>query len=663
MRIAFTHNLQLSFCEEEAEFDTPHTVEMITRGLRSLGHEVEPVEVSGPASRLVARLEALNPDLIFNTAEGRIGKYREAFYPGLFEQLQFPFTGSDAYVCAVTLDKQLTKLLLERHGVRSPGGVVVRHPSEVEAALRTLRFPIILKPNYEGSSKGITQDSVVEDPKRLRERLTELLASYPAGMLVEEYIVGTDAVVPFLEGVSPKTGGVLEPGEYEYLDRSRKYAIYDLELKQEGFGGLDIKIPSTFTAELRAELIRAGRAVFGSLGIRDLGRIDFRVTPEGEVFFLEVNALPSLESGASIYRSGKLAGLANDAAVYERVIASAAQRFGIEATAARARRRPALRIAVTHNPEDPGRPDAAGTRGTPEATLHAVREAIESFGHEVVPMEATPELSTVLPASQVDFALNLADGLNGRRGRRAQVPALLDLLGAPYVGSDPTALAVALDRGLSRRIVRRGTVRTLRFTAMFTGAEALPRGFTFPARILSIALGAQPYRPEEYADEGALRARVRELRTQSATPVLVEEARPLRRFAVGLLGERRPRVLPVVEPESTDEMTYRVAELDAAGRETLAKAARASFRELGCRDVAVIELGLDPQGRAVFQDCHPLPRLDPGSALRVGAEAAGMDFRTLIGEIMAPGLKRLRDAQRSLRADLGATNGGTAPTA
>src|SRR3954470_150787 len=109
MRIAFTHNLQLTAAEDEAEFDTPETVSTIAKALRDLGHEVEPLEVSGPASRVVARLAALNPDLVFNTAEGTRGRFREAFFPGLFDRLGMPFTGSDAYACALTLDKKLTK--------------------------------------------------------------------------------------------------------------------------------------------------------------------------------------------------------------------------------------------------------------------------------------------------------------------------------------------------------------------------------------------------------------------------------------------------------------------------------------------------------------------------------------------------------------------------
>src|SRR5512141_2794427 len=115
MRIALTHNLKLSNAEEEAEFDSPETIEALSTALVRAGHQVERIEVSGPASHLVARLEAFAPDLIFNTAEGRRGRFREAFFPALFEELGFPYTGSDAYALAVTLDKQLTKLILREH--------------------------------------------------------------------------------------------------------------------------------------------------------------------------------------------------------------------------------------------------------------------------------------------------------------------------------------------------------------------------------------------------------------------------------------------------------------------------------------------------------------------------------------------------------------------
>src|SRR5881392_1681614 len=125
MKIAFTHNLKLTEAEEEAEFDTVETVDAIASALAAGGHEVEKIEVSGPASHLAARLEAYAPDLIFNTAEGRRGRTREGFYPALFEELNFPYTGSDAYVLTVTLDKWLTKLILAASGIDAPRGRLV----------------------------------------------------------------------------------------------------------------------------------------------------------------------------------------------------------------------------------------------------------------------------------------------------------------------------------------------------------------------------------------------------------------------------------------------------------------------------------------------------------------------------------------------------------
>src|SRR5206468_11866987 len=165
MRIALTHNLRLTDSEEEAEFDSRETIDALTAAMERLGHRVERIEVSGPASRTAARIEAFSPELIFNTAEGRRGRFREAFYPALFDELGFPYTGSDAWVLAVTLDKALTKLMLSEHGVISPRGQFIDDLADLK--LEGWRFPLIVKPNFEGSSKGITQDSVCEERGRL----------------------------------------------------------------------------------------------------------------------------------------------------------------------------------------------------------------------------------------------------------------------------------------------------------------------------------------------------------------------------------------------------------------------------------------------------------------------------------------------------------------
>src|SRR5687767_2104576 len=254
MKIAFTHNLRLTDSEEEAEFDSAETVDAIANGLRSGGHEIEKIEVTGPASHLAARIESFGPDLIFNTAEGRRGRTREAFYPALFEELGFPYTGSDAYVMTVTLDKWLTKLVLRDHGIDTPRGRLVLADDlrrNRDLGMLGLAFPVIVKPNYEGSSKGIGDDAVARDAKALAEMLPKALRKFASGVLVEEFIPGSDVTVPFVEGIGDE--GVLLPVDYliDPLAKSR-FNIYDYRLKSAESNRVQVRCPPDLPRDVTA---------------------------------------------------------------------------------------------------------------------------------------------------------------------------------------------------------------------------------------------------------------------------------------------------------------------------------------------------------------------------------------------------------------------------
>jgi D-alanine--D-alanine ligase len=355
LRIAFSHNLQLSASEEEAEFDTPATVSALAAALERLGHRVEKIEVSGPPSRAVSWLEAYTPDLVFNTAEGRRGRFREAFYPALFEELGFPYTGSDPYTLALTLDKQLTKLMVQQHGVRTPAWVFLESVGQLaEPEVAALRYPLIVKPNYEGSSKGITQESVVETRAAFEALVAAQLAKYPAGVLAEEFIVGRDVTVPFLQGISNENGGVLAPVEYVVDPKQRgRYAIYDFALKTLHSDAVTVKAPADLSRAQVTELMAAARTVFRVTDCRDLGRIDFRLGDDGLIYFLEINALPSLEPGAGIYAAAALEGLHFDGTL-EAVINSAATRYQLKDQRSTSRARPTrrtgpLKVGFTFN--------------------------------------------------------------------------------------------------------------------------------------------------------------------------------------------------------------------------------------------------------------------------------------------------------------------------
>lgn len=684
MKIAFTHNLRLTDAEEEAEFDTPETVEAIAEALAQNGHAVAKIEVTGPASHLAARLEAFGPDLIFNMAEGRRGRAREAFYPALFEELGYPYTGSDAYTLAVTLDKWLTKLVLKAHGIDSPSGRLITardlpDDPKLEGMLGGslgVAIPAIVKPNFEGSSKGISDDSVARDWRSLRGIVARMLEQYPQGVLVEEYIPGIDITVPFVEGVGPReTEGVLTPVEYVIDPTARsKFNLYEYRLKNRDASKVSVRCPPALPRDVQVRLRVLSRKVVRALGLRDVARIDFRLGDDGRIYFLEVNALPSLEVGAGLFSSSQREGLDYSSTITA-IVNSAAVRWKLlpnqtqKSTGKSPEKSDQLRVGFTFNVKRPGGKaldDSEAEYDSP-VTIKAIATALESLGHKVIQLEANSELPHQLMESKVDVVFNIAEGVSGRN-REAQVPALCELCGIPYTGSDAATLALALDKALAKRLLRQHNVLTPDFQVMSTGREKLAPGLRFPLIVKPIAEGSSKGIAAKGVvdDEASLRKVVKELVDRYKQPALVEEYISGREFTVGLLGERRPRVLPPMEIVFKDASNTRPvydhevkqdcfkhvsyqcpAKLTPQELKAVERAARDTFAALDCRDVARVDLRMNAQGQVYVLEANPLPGLTPDySDLVLIAKAAAMDYRTLIAEILAGGLKRLREKRR-----------------
>ena len=674
MKIAFTHNLKLTEAEEEAEFDTVETVDAIAQALAAGGHEVEKVEVSGPASHLAARLEAFAPDLIFNTAEGRRGRAREAFYPALFEELGYPYTGSDAYVLTVTLDKWLTKTILREQGIDTPRArlVTARDLPQLGSVEGSLGVPVpaIVKPNYEGSSKGIGDDSVGRDWRAVRALVEKMVKQYPAGVIVEEFIPGVDVTVPFVEGLGDE--GVMIPVEYVIDAAARsKFNIYDYRLKNTDSSRVNVRCPAELPRDVMSRLRAISKTAVRVLGMRDVARIDFRLGDDGRIYFLEVNALPSLEPGASIFAASKRQGLGYEQTIAQ-VVKSAAIRWGLQtAEAPKKKHSEKPRIGFTFNMKrvDSKAGNDAEAEYDPPETIDAIRSAIESLGYDVVPLEATSELPQRLADAKVDLVFNIAEGLSGRN-REAQVPALCELVGIPYTGSDSATLALALDKALAKRILRQHGILTPEFQVFTSGREKLHPwlGQKFPLIVKPNAEGSSKGITGSGVvdDEAALRATIKELVEKYRQPALVEEYISGREFTVGLLGDKRPRILPPMEicfkdttrrrpvydfeikQEWEKHVSYECpARLTPAELKSVERAARETFIALDCRDVARIDLRMNKDGQVYVLEVNPLPGLTPDySDLVLISKAAGIDYRTLIAEILAGGLKRLREKRR-----------------
>lgn len=288
MKIAITYNEKRSTDERDAEFDTRDAIATIARMVAGLGHTVVPIDVTGSVTRLLAELERTTPDLVFNFAEGERGAFREAFYPALFEQLGLAHTGSSASTLSLCMDKALAKRVVANARVRVPRGQLLRTLDELVAPSS---MPVIVKPNLEGSSKGITADSVIRDPSRLAPAVHAALERYPSGVLVEELIAGVDVGVGWVSSI-----GLLPPIAYHCGDDP--HAIYDFALKHEHPELVDVRIPAPLSELVAARLSACAHRVFAALNVEGYGRADFRITPEGEVVFLEMNPLPSLTLSA-----------------------------------------------------------------------------------------------------------------------------------------------------------------------------------------------------------------------------------------------------------------------------------------------------------------------------------------------------------------------------
>ncbi|MBA3392796.1 MAG: hypothetical protein H0T89_09135 [Deltaproteobacteria bacterium] len=295
MRIALTYNEKRSTTETEAEFDTRATIDALSARLGRLGHQVTALEVGGLANhsipRLIDRLRRVAPDVVFDLAEGERGAFREAFYPALFEQLGLACTGSSPSTRALCLDKALACRVVGAAGVAVPGGTVVRSERDLAEFVRhPLEPPWIVKPNYEGSSKGITPASVVDAPALLVDAIRGSLARHPEGVLIEHFVDGLDVAVGWVDGL-----GWLPAIAYRYERRGR-HAVYDYALKHLEPERVRVEIPAELPGEVLTRVQLAATRAFAALGVSGYGRADFRVTPN-EVVFLEINPLPSLGDG------------------------------------------------------------------------------------------------------------------------------------------------------------------------------------------------------------------------------------------------------------------------------------------------------------------------------------------------------------------------------
>ncbi|MFA5561552.1 MAG: ATP-grasp domain-containing protein [Eubacteriales bacterium] len=309
--------------DAEAEYDNIETVHAIEAALREGGHRTVLLEADGS---LPERLRTTRLDIAFNIAEGISGRGREAQVPALLHYYGIPFTGSDETTLCVALDKALTKRLLLTHRIPTPRYAVLT--PDTLRRLPALPYPVIVKPVAEGSSKGISEVSVVKNREELRTLAAANLAAYRQDLLAEAYIAGREFTVGLLGNGEDLR--VFTPMEICFKKPTQgAFHVYSYPVKQDYTRYVSYACPADISPGIEQEMVRLSRKIYRALSCRDFARIDFRVSEEGKVCFIEINPLPGLAPGYSDYPMAAAFCGMDYAALVQGILHAACRRLGI----------------------------------------------------------------------------------------------------------------------------------------------------------------------------------------------------------------------------------------------------------------------------------------------------------------------------------------------
>ena len=301
VKVGVTYNLKHAdqttgkAADDQAEYDSMDTVLAVESAIRRCGYDTVLLEAD---QDLPQKILQSRPDMIFNIAEGRGGRAREAQVPALLNLFQIPFTGSDETTLCIALDKALAKRILSTYKIPTPRYRTFAQGETVRTS--GLRFPVIVKPNAEGSSKGIADVCIAKSAEELSALVQKNLSLYGGSVLIEEFIPGREFTVGLLG--NGETLKVFPPMEIIYhASPIEGFNVYNYTVKQEYKKYVTYRCPAEIPSEMERELVRLAKKVFLALGCRDFARVDFRADEAGRLYFIEINPLPGLAPHYSDY--------------------------------------------------------------------------------------------------------------------------------------------------------------------------------------------------------------------------------------------------------------------------------------------------------------------------------------------------------------------------
>jgi D-alanine-D-alanine ligase len=366
MLIALLHNADHEALEDdpgrEARKDVLHVAAALASALTHGKQVAVPLAVGTEPLSAFQSLGRHPPDLVVNLCESVSGDARgEMAASALLEVLQIPYTGSGPLALGLALHKDKAKELLLARGVPTPAFAVVSSLSEVCSV--ELPFPLIVKPVREDASAGVTFDSVVHDAVSLRQAVEVVLRTFHQPALVERYVAGREVYVSLL-GNTPRVvlplseihfGKAFE-GRPRIVSYRAKWETASPECRDSPSG------PCLLTPDVQSKVVDAALGAFDALGCRDYGRVDLRLSAEGDPYVIDINPNCDLHPQAGYARAAAASGM-DYAALGSRLVDVALER------------------THGHPSHRASRPGSARRPAGPNRELLARRGAVRARGH------------------------------------------------------------------------------------------------------------------------------------------------------------------------------------------------------------------------------------------------------------------------------------------
>lgn len=286
---------------DHPDWESEHTVVTIAQSMAGVlgaaDFRVKLLGLGRDPAILWQELQRIQPAAVFNLYEGQPeNPETESYVAGLLEWSGVPFTGSPPQALSLARAKHTAKTLLRGAGLPTADFIVVEEMPVPEC---TLAWPVIVKPARQDASVGLDQDSVCASQFQLEQRVAYVLETYGAPVLVEEYIAGRELNVALIELPELRW---LPPSEVVFKERVGAWPILTYagkwKLGSDEYENTPHKSPADIMPRLAKKIGAIAMKAYRLIGCRDYARVDFRVTPAGKPFILEVNPNPEISAEA-----------------------------------------------------------------------------------------------------------------------------------------------------------------------------------------------------------------------------------------------------------------------------------------------------------------------------------------------------------------------------